>query len=460
MTMNTDELTTHLRAATDGIELPSDFAAAVARGGRRRQHRYRLAIAATTTAVLAVVGGGAYAVATYTAVPENAIMAGWLDGPTKGDLAGDQQFLDAAVAAWESGLPDSPNASAGVFADLRSDPHVYWAGNTAAGRAAVVMQQAYLHPHEQLPAGAADTLQTLVGLVATDPADGRFKLVGDQFRTRRDGPLPGSFLFGAKDQVLLVVDSGKPLWENHIALGFAAGEVPTEERLRSAWQPVIIGDGVAVEAFTADPPPEFVVTGEDPIADSAVKLPLLSARSYVDAAKAGGTGPLSSRGENALGWKTGELRAGRAGGPEFDTEEVFLDALSTDPEESRRIESGGSIPNYERWFLRVGLADGSVAVLGSYRHASSEPYRFYVVLVRPDLSTEVLAGDRVNRNKPLPVRFLLPNWQGWLVAEQGAELSYRTTADDVWRDMGTDLAVVPEETTQVKVGDRVVDLPR
>lgn len=52
-----------------------------------------------------------------------------------------------------------------MFDDLRGDPHVYWAGNTPAGQAAVVVQQAYLHPHEQLPPGAADTLRTLVGLV-------------------------------------------------------------------------------------------------------------------------------------------------------------------------------------------------------------------------------------------------------------------------------------------------------
>jgi hypothetical protein len=463
--MNTDELTTHLHEATDGIELPPGFAATVARGGRRRQHRYRIAVATTATAALAVVGGGTYAMVTDSGVAENQIMAGWLAGPTKGDLAGDQQFLDEAVTAWETGKARSPNASAGVFDDLRGVPHVYWAGDTVAGRTAVVVQQAYLHPHAELPGGVADTLQTLVGLVATDPADGKFKLVGDQFQTAPGGPLPGSFLFGEKNEVLLVVDRGELLWENHIALGFEPGAVPTEEVLRSAWEPVSIGDGVAVEAFTTDPVPEFVVSGADPIATSAVQLPLPPATRYLHAAEAGGTGPLTSRGENALGWR-GELRVGASGGPEITPEDVFFDAVAAaDPNLQQggieiSVDAGaGSLPNHERWQVVAGLTDGRTVVLGDYRNAYSTPYRFYAVLVHPDLSTELLTGDVVNRNRTLPVRFRLPDGQGWLVAAKGAPLSYRTTSGGAWQVAGTDAALVPDETTQVKVGEQVVDLP-
>lgn len=462
--MDTEELTHLLRGATDDLELREGFTKDVLRGGHRRRLRHRIAAATSAAAVIAVVGGATYAVVTDPGVTQNQVMAGWLESPTRGDLAGDQSFLNQAIAAWETGKSRSPNASAGIFDDLRGGPRVYWAGNTPAGRAAVVVQQAYLHPHENLPHGAADTLQTLVGLVAKDPADGRLKLVGDQFQSGRNAPAPGYFTFGPQNRVVLVVDRGEALWANHVALGFEPGEVPTEEELRGAWLRLPVRDGVAVRRFDTSRLPEFVASGRDPIADSAVKLHVVPAHRYLAAAETGGTGPLDARGVNTLGWK-GEMRVGRPGGPDFPTEETFVAKVFELTPNGRSVEVGIEdsasnvpFPNYERWFVRAGLPDGRTAVLGDFSY-DGKPYRFHVVLVNEDLSTERLDGDVVNINKTLPVRFRLPDEQGWLVAAKGTELSYRTSPDEGWRDAGKDAALLPDAAKQVMVDGKIVDLP-
>ncbi len=79
------------------------------------------------------------------------------------------------------------------------------------------------------------------------------------------------------------------------------------------------------------------------------------------------------------------------------------------------------------------------------------------VLLRADDSVERVwrAGTPV-RNAVLPVTVDLPGRDGWVVAAQGQVLSYRTGAD--WRAAGSDAALLPEGTVEVKVGETPVEL--
>jgi hypothetical protein len=452
-TMDIQELSTHLREATTDLTPRPGFADAVTRSGRRRQVRYRIGVATAVTAAVALVGGSTYALVTSSEVTANQIMAGWLDGSTKGDLAGDQAFLDKALAAWEAGKSRSPNASAGIFDDLRDTPHVYWAGNTPAGRAAVVVQQAYLHPHDQLPPGAADTQQTLVGLVAIDQKDGKLKLVGDQFQAKPSDPLPGVFYFGDNDRVLLVVDRQQAVWECHIALGFEAGEVPTEEKLRSQWNQVPMIAGVGITSID-NSPPMYLVSGPDPLLDSRVDLRSWRASDYLAAARTGGTGPLAPAGSLILNWNA-SWGVGQESNFDFDTTEMFVQGVWG---QNGVIVAGRiNVPRNDNWTIRAGLEDGRAAVVGAVKRGD-EPWRTTVVLVNPDLTTTRIDGPVINPYSPLPIAVRLPDGQGWIVAAQGHPLSYRTNGE--WRSAGDDAALLPDDATQVKVGDTVVDLPR
>ena len=67
--MDTEELTGHLRAATDDLAITPGLAHTVVLGGRRRQVRHRMAIATAATAVAAIVGGGTYAIVSTGEAP-------------------------------------------------------------------------------------------------------------------------------------------------------------------------------------------------------------------------------------------------------------------------------------------------------------------------------------------------------------------------------------------------------
>jgi len=153
-----------------------------------------------------------------------------------------------------------------------------------------------------------------------------------------------------------------------------------------------------------------------------------------------------------LPWTGTELAAGDPGGPQVDPPGVFFEEVSA------KLHNGSVIGNSgDAWHIRAGLADGRVAVLSDYG-TSGMPSRFYAVLVSPDGTRTVVQGDEVDANAVLPVRFRLPDGQGWIVAAKGQSLSYRT--DGGWSTPTQDAALIPDAATQVKVGDKVVDLSR
>jgi hypothetical protein len=435
--MDTSELTRALRAATDDLEPPTGFAEAVLRGGRRRRTRLRLGIATGTAVAVAVVAAGGLALAhdptaTLTGNP-------LVDAPTSGNLAGDTQFRTDAIAAWEAGKKVSPNADRGIFDDVRTEPSVYWAGDTPSGRAAVVVQEAQLHPHDDLGSEDADQTRTLVGLVATDPADGRFKLVNDQYDADA-----GRFLFGDGDRTVLILDRGVPLFVSHDA-SVENGQI------RANWQRLALDGGVAVEQLPRGTSPTQVVAvaADHPpanYADAKGRLDLEPSSWYLDQEAT------QSPDSTGLDWHGMSWTVGSDGGPQVDAAAVFFDEVSLP------LSNGSAVGNYtSTWYIRAGLADGRVAVLGNNQTGGS-PSRLYAVLVDAGGARSVVPGDEVDAKAVLPVRFRLPDEQGWVVAAKDQPLSYRL--NDAWIGAGTGAALIPDMATQVLVGDKVVDLPR
>jgi hypothetical protein len=76
----------------------------------------------------------------------------------------------------------------------------------------------------------------------------------------------------------------------------------------------------------------------------------------------------------------------------------------------------------------------------------------------------VIAGDKPDKAATLPVKVHLPDGQGWVVADAGATLTFRTSANGEWQDAGKNSAILPEGTLQVQVSKTgapaTVDLPK
>jgi hypothetical protein len=456
--MDTTELTRALRDATADVAPRHGFTAAVVRGGRRRRTRTRIVIATGATAVTALAVTSTYVLwpdptpgATQSADPR-------LKAPTQGDLAGDTQFLNAAAHAWRDGLPHSWNASRGIFDDLRGTPHVYWAGNTPAGPAAVVMQQAYFHPHGDLSPDQFNQFQTLIGLVAKDPADGVLKLVYDQYQPKGFGP-SGYFQFGPGDRTLLIVDNGTPLY-------WSATPITTQDgRVTRSWERMTIVGGVTMADV-----PENIEAGDIRVVARATPpapddknfdgLVLLEPSStYLKFAKEGAQSlSPNSMTDNRLHWSGEQAQLMRVGAPyekvPSDLSSFFSDAL----DHAGLTDIGGMSRALGLWHVLAGLPDGR-AILVSELQQDSKPSHIFSVVLNPDGT--VRGGVRngtVDPKAVLPVRVQLPETGGWIVADYGKTLRYRTAPDAPWQDAGRDAALLPWNTVQVQVGTQVVDL--
>jgi hypothetical protein len=447
--METEVLGRAMRESTAELQPPPDFTARVVRRGRRRQVNRRICLAAGLAVMAALAGvpavGGLPGTTEVSADPR-------LAEPTRGDLAGDRQFLATAVRAWRAGMPVSFNASRGLFDDLRGDAHVYWAGTTPAGRAAVVLQQAYLHPHGDLSPEDANQMQTLVGLVAIDPKDGALKLVTDQYRA--DGfPEPGYFLFGPGDRTVLVVDRGRPLYFSSAPVTSPGGKVARY------WRPMSIVDGVAV----AQLPPGAVATDarvlvrdrrpapDDRSSDGLLYLE--PASQYLDVVEKNRRGEDyifgATSGEHRLQWTQpdGPVLLGPSPYRPADWRATFRAGL----EEYGMLDMGVRTEADGLWCVLAGLPDGRTAMVSDLER-DEHPSRLYAVLMsRTGKVQTVLAGGVVDRAAVLPVALRMPDAQGWVVASYGSHLRYRTSTGGAWLDGGDNAALLPDAATEVQV---------
>src|SRR3954447_10383219 len=158
--MTETELKNRLTASVDAIEATPDVLDRVRSGGARRLRRRRLTtLAASTLAVIAVGGAVLTGPGLYQSMTEPPVAGvpvqndpyGFLmKGHTRGDLAGDQDYLDQALLAWQKSHRDSINRERGIFDRLQGQPQVYWAGKTPAGRVAIIGQYADLRNHDNI----------------------------------------------------------------------------------------------------------------------------------------------------------------------------------------------------------------------------------------------------------------------------------------------------------------------
>ena len=455
--MNTDELTEHLHKATDGLEPPEGFAETVLRGGRRRRGRRRMVVAASVVAV-AAVATSATVVALRDAPSQVQTGDPRLTLPTRGDLAGDQAFLDQALDTWRRDLTYAHEASFGYYDDRRGEPRVLWAGNTPAGRAAVVVQQVYVH--ERTQAQPQDRgLQVAEGLVAIDPADGKLKLVDTAYIGAQEPTWADYYKFGPGDRTMLIVDYGKPLHYSFTVV--QEGETGTR-----TWQRAQPSDGVALvdipenyspvatAAYQGDDPPTImsptvVVVGPD---DPLPSLPRLHVRSTASNYLANRlTDPDYRKPEVKL------LKWGNS------TWEFGAPPRMSDVERDSIWGLHHSAPDWShqsQWDVTAALPDGRLVILKETQAADSQVPRLTVMVSSDHHTTEVdmVDGGPVDSSQVLPVRFHIPDGGGWIVADKGKALSYRTSDGGEWTDAGRDAALLPDDAVQVKVDGQVVTL--
>jgi hypothetical protein len=228
--MTDTELKHRLTADVEDIEAPPDLLERVRTGGARRVRRRGLTVVGASTPTVAVIAAGVVGVPALrdrAVQPPVATATPWVDpikpapdddfaflmkGDTRGDLAGNQSYLDEVLATWQAtqrsqaGMPADP-IGGNVSASLRGEPRIYWAGNTPAGRVALVLQH-YLTPNPDPHTKYAYTgIHTLIAVIS-DNEQGRPQMGSTQFQhTEKQEP----FFVVTKNatNVLVAVDMGR-----------------------------------------------------------------------------------------------------------------------------------------------------------------------------------------------------------------------------------------------------------
>ncbi|SER39232.1 hypothetical protein [Actinokineospora terrae] len=251
--MDTTELSRALREATEGLQAPPTLAAAVLRGGRRRRTHRRAALASGMAVVIAAAG---LVVVKVTKADPPLITTGanpMLTTPTRGDLAGDKAYLDAAVTAFDAGMPNEPGKA-------RLDrPHVYWAGTTDGGKVAVVVQKVersdstgYVSDGTIIEAGAEE--RSVIGLlVGTKP------VLVNSFPQPYSTPTRGfAFVYGPNNRNVIALGA------KNLSISTTWSISPTSGRAERDWKPMVERDGVWLGETGEPGPPENirVVTGD------------------------------------------------------------------------------------------------------------------------------------------------------------------------------------------------------
>jgi hypothetical protein len=436
--VDTERVNRAMWDATDRLRLAPDFADRVVSGGRRRVRRSRVRGVAIALAV--VMAGGGATVAWRDATGTVIVADHRLAQPTAGDLAGDAGLIERAVRAWHVGLPYAHSGEEAVAA-LRGEPHVYWAGTTKAGPAAVVVQE-----------GARRGHVGIVGLVATDAVSRSFRLLGEY--PEADG-LPWVFAFGPDDRTLLALDPGLPLYVSMAAVSGPDGTVTR------SWRPMDLADGVALTEVPAGGDATDVRVMARQVRpgarerDSTGHYWVQKTSQYVeeaDAVRAGvdtATVTTVPDIDGLLPWNNrdvnGPVRIGRSTQVNDDGG-LFSRAVG----ESRFLDPLISIHGAGWWEVIAGLPDGRTALLSEIYQESDPGLVFAVLLDATGAVDAVIPGGPADRDAPVPVRVRLPDAQGWLVAAYGSSLAYRTPGGGAWVEAGRDAALLPDTATEVR----------
>jgi hypothetical protein len=404
-----------LERATDDISSPPDLLERVRAGGRRRVVRRRTVLA----------GGLAVAAAGVT-VP----LAGRRnDGParpaTRGDLAGDQDFLARARQAWVD-----------QFGGNR--PDVWWAGTTPAGPVALVAQ--------------------------FDPAD----------RSDRSDGEP-------RDQLGFVAQDGDRLVAPPVVEVVPAGTVVPIALLTGRNRDVLVVAGAdrATVSFSPDysfdhrgqvlrsftplrPGPDGVVVRPvSPQGERAVQIGLRQGPegrvSLIDVGEQRQPPPMLPSPEQLdrrlPGWEQAWPGPAEADLGVWDPEnrDGYFDAFGyhtwAGPQSWRIL---GALPDGRRLLVRTIVQDSSARVYWVVGRPGDQPQIGYLGPAVPPVSTERLdpvAGPLHILHARLPGRL------GVMVAAQRAALRYRVRTG-AWLPVNGDAALLPDATTAIEVTPR------
>ncbi|HEX6356326.1 hypothetical protein [Actinophytocola sp.] len=441
--MKTTDLGELMRAATDDLETTPDFARQVILGGRRRKQRRRVMVAAGALAVIAAIGSTT--IMTLGDGPTISAADERLEAPTMGDLAGDQAFLNEVVAAWREGLPLAPEAALGFYNAPQGDPHVYWAGNTPAGRAAIVLQQVQVPDNGQIPTGKTGT-RTAEGLVAIDAEDGKLKLVGTRPASLELLGWSSFYKFGDGTRTMLIVDEGKPLYYSFEFSG--AKERPKWHRAESR-------DGVALVSIPKDANERGAVAYQGDQPPAVVDWKRVPYDFYAER---------MTFADEYLAKRLTEHPTFRTSLLPWQEAWVIGQHRELQSPADRDLLRARGVPQFigsnyvSVWAIFAGLDDGRTVVLEETQSPTGTPQLIAFLLTSDGVNLSSADGGPVDRNAVLPVKFRIPEGGGWIVAQQGQTLSYRTSPNGQWQDAGKDAALLPDNAVEVKVGEEIVQL--
>ncbi|MFG3710231.1 hypothetical protein ACIBTZ_25680 [Micromonospora sp. NPDC049460] len=424
MTIEESEVQGVLRRVTDDLVAPPTLLDDVRRGGRRRLLRRRAVLAAVCAAVVAVPVGGAIHLADDRAGKVAVEVASPLfDGPTRGDLAGDEEYLRQVREAWRQRTSDKEF-------DAGSEPHVVWAGDTPAGPAAYVAQRATVTRMVSEPGN--DRLIGYAAFVEPTASGPRVMALGGMNDSMAGNS--AAVLLGPRRDVLVVLDAGYPV-EFSPTFRYAP-----DGRVERTFQRVAFRDGAAVLS---------VPSQRDRVTFALVGVPFSTATAVEVTNIDEILFPDKEKDSPQPRWVTHTLPGAEQvwGGDPAAIAKAFQrrEALAAYEDRGGAHRSGdapllvvhGATPDGRRLLLQTIQFD-------------DDPARAIALLARGDAPFEPAASGFIDWKAPLPVRLRLPDGQGVLVVAEGAALSYRVGAGR-WQDAGRGAALLPADATQVRV---------
>lgn len=441
--MTETELQSRLTTSVADVEPPVDLLDRVRAGGDKRLRRRRVSAVATMAVAIVAVGGVIAAGASLESFDPNADAAAnakttiatddpyayFLNKPTKGNLAGDQEYLDEVLRAWDRSHGQSLNNDRGIFDHLKGEAKVVWAGETPAGPAAMVIQRAELRQHDNIQL-SREGLFTLAGFVGRGE-DGKPKVVADAYPAPGVGGPAMAFVVGTDQKALVVLDTGAP--EVGVSM---QREYPATGGSSRTYDQLTFRDGAAAVQLPAGATAMTVRVSKLPasgpgqigVAYDAPGSPVqVDQRLWPD---------LPSQGE----WPASP------GLP--DLTEAEVDAFGRAVEKVSDSPSGTSY--YSGWHAYAKTSNGDRVVVGEYG-LDRDPSRIFAHITSPDGKTKTIGGGIPQREAALPVAIRLPDGQGWLVVNHGAQLSY-SEEDGSWSSPMPNALLVPDKPgAKVKV---------
>jgi hypothetical protein len=369
----------------------------------------------------------------------------YLKEPARGSLAKDATFAKQVLAAWQASHGASRNASRGIFDDLRDRPHLVWAGSTPAGWAAVVVQPAVLHAHDNLSNDDVGS-RTVIGFLLAG-SDGTVRVVGDDYAPHDSGTT-GHEAVGAwldiVHRVALVIDPGYPL-ASSTAWTYTADASATR-----TWKPLSMDEGASVLALPATVEPHNVHLARHasgaPDEPKYLTWPTEAAENSVLATE-----------QRAVAWEaTSPCVWAPPAGASTPTASSATDCGQALPILGTawfgRRATGAEVSAMSMAVVHGRTSDGRTFAV-STASLDSDPARVLAVVYGGGGAdgTETMAdAGPLNPVAALPYAVRLPNRHGWVVANVGATLRYRISTHTAWSSAGHDAALLPD-AAQVEV---------